>query len=348
MRHPGYPGDGYRLFVDGEEVLADWGNHSATTRKGSVEMKAGRKYALRLEYFDNASSAEVSFGYMTADPRAEDARIVRADAVIYCAGFDSSNEKENSDRTFALPEGQSEEIARLAALNENLIVVVNSGGGVDFSTFDDKAKAILMAWYPGQQGGQAIAEIVTGRISPSGRLPISVERRAEDNPTLGSYYENVARTHRKNTLQKRVTYNEGVFVGYRGYERSGVKPLYPFGYGLSYSTFEYSDLKVEKRDGGVVVSFAVKNTGGMDAAEVAQVYVGDVEASVPRPAKELKGYEKVFLKKGEQKRVEVTLTDEAFRFYDIFSHGFVTEPGDFNIFVGSSCEDIRLRGGVTL
>ena len=124
--------------------------------------------------------------------------------------------------------------------------------------------------------------------------------------------------------------------------------LYPFGYGLSYSTFEYSDLKVEKRDGGVVVSFAVKNTGGMDAAEVAQVYVGDVEASVPRPAKELKGYEKIFLKKGEQKRVEVTLTDEAFRFYDIFSHGFVTEPGDFNIFVGSSCEDIRLRGGVTL
>ena len=232
--------DGYRLFVDGEEVLADWGNHSATTRKGSVEMKAGRKYALRLEYFDNASSAEVSFGYMTADPR------------------------------------------------------------------------------------------------------------AEDNPTLGSYYENVARTHRKNTLQKRVTYNEGVFVGYRGYERSGVKPLYPFGYGLSYSTFEYSDLKVEKCDGGVVVSFAVRNTGGMDAAEVAQVYVGDVEASVPRPAKELKGYEKIFLKKGEQKRVEVMLTDEAFRFYDIFSHGFVTEPGDFNIFVGSSCEDIRLRGGVTL
>ena len=158
----------------------------------------------------------------------------------------------------------------------------------------------------------------------------------------------MARTHRKNTLQKRVTYNEGVFVGYRGYERSGVKPLYPFGYGLSYSTFEYSDLKVEKRDGGVVVSFAVKNTGGMDAAEVAQVYVGDVEVSVPRPAKELKGYEKIFLKKGEQKRVEVTLTDEAFRFYDIFSHGFVTEPGDFNIFVGSSCEDIRLRGGVTL
>ena len=233
-------------------------------------------------------------------------------------------------------------------IRDSLIVVVNSGGGVDFSTFDDKAKAILMAWYPGQQGGQAIAEIVTGRISPSGRLPISVERRAEDNPTLGSYYENVARTHRKNTLQKRVTYNEGVFVGYRGYERSGVKPLYPFGYGLSYSTFEYSDLKVEKCDGGVVVSFAVRNTGGMDAAEVAQVYVGDVEASVPRPAKELKGYEKIFLKKGEQKRVEVMLTDEAFRFYDIFSHGFVTEPGDFNIFVGSSCEDIRLRGGVTL
>lgn len=280
--------------------------------------------------------------------RAEDATIAQADAVIYCAGFDSSNERENHDRTFALPEGQCEEIARLAALNENLIVVINSGGGVDFSTFGDKAKAILLAWYPGQQGGQAIAEIVTGRISPSGRLPISIERRAEDNPTYGSYYENVARTHRKNTMQKRVTYGEGVFVGYRGYEHNGVKPLYPFGYGLSYSTFEYSDLKVEKRDGGVVVSFTVKNTGGMDAAEVAQVYVGDVEASVPRPVKELKGYEKVFLKRGEQRRVEVMLTDEAFWFYDIFSHGFVTEPGDFRIFVGASSEDIRLQGGVTI
>lgn len=340
--------DGYRLFLDGSEVLADWGNHSVTSRKGSVALEAGRKYDLRIEYFDNASLAEVSFGYAVSDSREDDAKIAAADAVVYCAGFDSTCEKENADRTFALPEGQSAQIARLAALNENLIVVVNSGGGVDFSDFGDKAKAILMAWYPGQEGGRAIAEILTGRISPSGRLPISIERRAEDNPTFDSYYENVGRTHRKNTMQKRIAYNEGVFVGYRGYGRSGVKPLYPFGYGLTYSSFEYSDLKVEKRDNGVVVSFVVKNTGDADAAEVAQVYVGDVEASVPRPAKELKGYEKVFLKKGGQQRIEVVLPDGAFRFYDIFSHGFVLEPGDFTIFVGASSEDIRLEGKVTL
>ena len=143
--------------------------------------------------------------------------IESADAVIYCAGFDSSTEGENCDRPFSLPQQQLKEIAEAAMLNPNLIVVVNAGGGVDFTPIVDKARAVLMAWYPGQEGGRAIAEILTGRINPSGRLPITVERRAEDNPTFDSYRANVAQVYNS---PLRVSYDEGVFVGYRGYDRA--------------------------------------------------------------------------------------------------------------------------------
>lgn len=339
--------DGYRLYVDGREVLADWRNHSATTRSATLNVVAGKSYPLRLEYYDNASTATVSLRYLFNDVTEQDRKIAAADAVIYCAGFASDTERENYDRTFGLPEGQAAEIAAVAKLNPNLIVVVNSGGGVDFAEFGDKARAILMAWYPGQEGGRAIAEILTGAVSPSGKLPISIERRAEDNPAYGSYYENVDRSHRKGAPQPRVNYNEGIFVGYRGYDRSEVEPLYAFGYGLSYTTFAYSGLKIARQDDGSYrVSFDVKNTGRRDGAEVAQLYVSDLTASVPRPVKELKGYEKVYLKKGETKRVEMCLPHDAFAFYDMDRHDFVVEPGDFLLQVGASSRDLRLKGTV--
>ena len=193
--------------------------------------------------------------------------------------------------------------------------------------------------------GVSIAEILTGAVSPSGKLPISIERRAEENPTCGSYYENVPRSHRKNATQSRVCYNEGVFVGYRGYDRSEVEPLYPFGFGLSYTTFAYSGLKIARlEDGSYAVSFDVKNTGRRDGAEVAQLYVSDLTCSVPRPVKELKGYEKVFLKRGAAQRVEMRLPREAFAFYDMERHDFVVEPGDFLLQVGASSRDLRLKG----
>ena len=152
---------------------------------------------------------------------------------------------------------------------------------------------------PDREGGRAVAEILTGAVSPSGKLPISIERRAEDNPCYGSYYENVDRSHRKGAPQPRVNYDEGIFVGYRGYDRTATEPLYAFGYGLSYTTFAYSGLKVARQDDGSCrVSFDVRNTGRRDGAEVAQLYVSDLAASVPRPVRELKGYEKVFLKQG--------------------------------------------------
>ena len=332
--------DGYRLYIDDREIIADWYDHFITMKRASVDVEAGKSYKVRLEYYNAWASGTLRMCSACHSPILPQQEIESADAVIYCAGFDSSTEGENCDRSFSLPQQQLKEIAEAAMLNPNLIVVVNAGGGVDFTPIVDKARAVLMAWYPGQEGGRAIAEILTGRINPSGRLPITVERRAEDNPTFDSYRANVAQVYNS---PLRVSYDEGVFVGYRGYDRTDTEPMYPFGYGLSYTTFDYANLKMERLDdGNVAVSFEVTNTGRFAGSEVAQLYVGDEVASVPRPEKELKGYEKVRLEPGETKSVEIRLSPDAFAFYDMNRHDFVIEPGDFTISVGASSRDIRL------
>jgi beta-glucosidase len=226
-----------------------------------------------------------------------------------------------------------------------VVVVLNGGGGIEMASWLDDVKAVLMAWYPGQQGGTAISEIITGKVSPSGKLPISIETRLEDNPSYAHYYENVPRMRVPSiNPYSRVEYREGIFMGYRGYEKNDVTPLFPFGFGLSYTSFEYSDLQITQDGREYVVSFNVKNAGKMAGAEVAQVYVTDDECSVARPEKELKGFDKIFLKPGETRRVSVILDDEAFRFYDLESHAFTVEPGTFTISVASSSADIRLTG----
>lgn len=335
--------DGYRLFVNDQHITGDWGNHSYSSREVEMPVEAGKEYRFRIEFFDNISSAIIRFGAYRLNEETLHKGLAKVDNVVFCTGFNSNTEGEGFDRPFALLRYQELFIRKIASMHPNLIVVLNAGGGVDFTAWHDAAKAILLAWYPGQEGGQAIAEILTGKISPSGKLPISIERKWEDNPVYNSYYENLK------AEIKRVDYSEGVFVGYRGYDRSGKKPFYPFGYGLSYSTFDYSNLTVEKTgEYEVTISFDVKNTGRMDASEVAQVYVRDVESSVPRPLKELKGYEKVFLKKGETKRVTIVLDKDAFSYYDMNRHQFVVEKGAFEILAGPASNQLPLKAKVEL
>ena len=226
--------------------------------------------------------------------------------------------------------------------------MLNGGGGIDMASWLPDVKAVLMAWYPGQQGGTAVSEIITGKVSPSGKLPISIEERLEDNPCYANYYENVPRMRVPEiNPYSRNEYREGIFMGYRGYEKNGVKPLFPFGFGLSYTSFGYSDLQIVRDGREFVVSFNVKNTGKVAGAEVAQVYVTDDECSVVRPEKELKGFDKIYLKPGESKHVQVRLDDEAFRFYSLESHDFVVESGTFTVSVASSSADIRLKSTIT-
>jgi beta-glucosidase len=277
------------------------------------------------------------------EPQAR-ALAARADAVVLAVGFDHETESEGADRTFRLPPGQAELIREVVAANKNVVVVITSGGGVDMNDWVGLAPAVVAAWYPGQEGGTALAEILLGDVNPSGRLPVTFERRWEDNPASASYYP-VGET-------KRVEYREGVFVGYRGYEKKGVGPLFPFGHGLSYTTFAYANLSVRPSGGGAgplfEVSFDVKNTGTRAGAEVAQVYVGDGHARVPRPPKELKGFAKVVLRPGETRRVTVKLDGRSFAYYDAEGRRWRADPGDFDVLVGRSSAQIELRGRVAL
>ena len=334
--------DGYRMFIDGKQVLADWGNHGTTERTYLFNAEANRKYDVRIEYFDNSSTARIElkmFNKAYVEHNRES--FAKADAVVMCVGFDSTTEKENSDRSFEFPYNQAEMIRQIAAINPNVIVVVNVGGGFEMESWIDSTKAVLCAWYPGQEGGQAIAEIISGKLNPSGRLPISIERKLEDNPTWGSYYHNLDVKVRSNPY-KRVNYKEGLFLGYRGYDRKQVKPMFPFGYGLSYTTFKYDNLKVTNGANGYLVEFDVTNTGKVDGAEVAQVYVGYNNKSVILPVKQLKGYEKVNIAKGATHHFAIEIPYSNLSYYDIISHDFVDASKDVTIYVGSSAQDIHL------
>jgi beta-glucosidase len=201
---------------------------------------------------------------------------------------------------------------------------------------------LLHTWYPGQEGGTAIAEILFGDVNPSGKLPASFEKRWEDNATFNSYH----------AKEKKLPYTEGVFVGYRHFDAKNIEPLYPFGFGLSYTTFEYKNLKVTPSSSAanpkVTVEFEVVNTGARAGAEVAQVYVGEVGPALPRPVKELKGFEKVSLQPGESKKVSIILNKQAFAYYDVGNKRWSVKPGSFLISVGSSSRLIRFSQQVTL
>ena len=338
--------DGYRININGKVVAGDWGNHSWSSREVEYNVEKGHSYDILVEFFDNISDAGINLSISALDDELLEKELKRADNVVYCTGFNSDCEGEGFDRSFALPTYQEQFISRIAELNPRLAVVLNAGGGVDFTRWIDKTRAVLLAWYPGQEGGQAIAEILTGRISPSGKLPISIESKFADNPCADNYYKNAAPKERECA---HVDYREGVFTGYRGYDRSGVRPLFPFGFGLSYTTFELSNLRLNKLgDNNVEVLVDVTNTGRREAAEVVQVYVTDNECSVPRPVKELKGFDKVNLKPGETRTVKIVLDDEAFAYYSMDKNRFIVEPGEFTISVGDSSDNLTLTHTINL
>ena len=274
----------------------------------------------------------------------------KAAAVIVCLGYDSLSEAENMDRKYTLPKGQDDLILRMAKYNDNVVVVANSGGEFDISAWQDHVKAILLTWYPGQEGGNALAAILSGKVSPSGRLPFTFWGAKDKNPAQ-KWYDVQPQIHKdpKRQHYNYTTYGEGVFLGYRGVEHFGVTPLYPFGFGISYTTFDYADASIVPSGDGFDVSFTVRNTGMADAKEVAQVYVAPVNAApVMRPAKELKGYDKKFIGRGGQAHFTIHLDRDAFSYYDVQSHRWVVAPGQYKILIGPSSADAKLELEITL
>lgn len=279
------------------------------------------------------------------DPQAKQIA-AKADAVVLAVGFDEEVETEGADREFGLPPGQEELIREITAANPNTVVVITSGGSVDVSPWVDRARAVVAAWYPGQEGGAALASLLVGESNFSGRLPISWERAAADNPSYANYYYNDPQH------PNRIDYKEGVFVGYRGYQHTNMKPQFPFGFGLSYTTFKYENLKISPVKGNAKalysVSFDVTNTGKRAGADVAQVYVAPRDPKVPRPVRELKNFARVQLAPGETKQVSVPLDARAFAYYDVKSKGWRADPGRYAIEVARSVDDIAATQEITL
>jgi beta-glucosidase len=269
-----------------------------------------------------------------------------------------TSDSEGWDRPFELPEDQENRVTECVNNNPNTVVIVTTGSGIRITSWNDKAKAIIYAWYGGQIGNKALVEIVAGKTNPSGKLPITIEREFKDSPGYGylpdseklytGWHDEEERVHPVYDVH----YTEGVFVGYRWYEKKNIEPLYPFGHGLSYTRFQYSDLRLSKEKfnkGDVItVSFTVENVGGQRGSEIAQVYIQDVESSVPRPVKELKGFQKVDLKPGQSTTITLKLGTKDFSFWNPQTKDWFAESGKFIIHVGSSSRDIRLRKEVDL
>lgn len=329
--------DGVRIYVDGKLVAQDWCEHSSRAAEAMVDLDE-RDHDLMIEYYQALHGACASFSWRQASidllKEAKD-----ADAIVYCVGFNQGNEGEGFDRSFELPKEQMDVLCNIAKFNKNVIAVINSGGGVNWEGWVDSVPAIIEAWYPGQEVGRVVAETIFGDVNPSGKLPATFEKHEKDNPTAPYYNIND---------NGKTPYTEGIFVGYRGYDKNKMEPQFCFGYGLSYTTFKFGDLNISEKGTGdsrtIEVSCTVTNTGDRAGSEVAQLYVGDVECSVPRPIRELKGFSKLALKPGESKTASFTLSKDDLAFYDVNIHSWVTEPGEFKVWVGSSSRDLPLHG----
>jgi len=309
-----------------------------------INLEKGKTYDFKAEYSsgENNAFALVRFSYKTSlsvegDPIERAVKLAQeSDVAVIIAGFSDLYESEGNDRpNMDLPGGQDELIRAVAAANPNTVVVVNAGAPVAMPWVEDVG-GVILAYYPGQEGGHALANILFGDVNPSGKLTVSFPKRLADNPAYINY-----------PGWKDVHYGERLFVGYRYYDAKDVEPLFPFGYGLSYTEFEYSSLTlpVKVQPGETFqVSMTVRNAGRVAGQEVIQLYVRDVESTLIRPEKELKGFAKVALEPGESKSVDFMLDPRALSYYDPHQKSWVAEAGTFEVLVGASSRDIRLSG----
>ncbi|MBI9040975.1 glycoside hydrolase family 3 protein [Lutibacter sp.] len=280
--------------------------------------------------------------------------IKNADVVLISIG---TLDNEGWDKSFELPKETNEMILSIASKNPNTVVIVNSGSGIEMTPWNSKVAGVINSWYVGQNGNIALAEIVSGKTNPSGKLPISIEKQFSDSPGANYLPENAVmysgwlEDGNMEYPQIDVTYSEGVLVGYRWYETKKIEPLYAFGFGLSYSTFEFSNLKLSTNklteNNTLKVTFQITNTSNIEGAEVAQLYVQDLESSVIRPLKELKGFKKVQLKRDESVLIEMELTPKDLSFYDVNSKSWKAETGVFNILVGNASNNTPLKTSFT-
>ena len=337
--------DGFRLFIDDVRVIDEYRDGAFRERRFTKNVTAGEKYNMRLEYYQAEGGASIDFAWIK---EGDDNRFVtelnKADVVVAFIGHNQASESEAGDRSASLPTAANDLIMQAGNCSKPIIAVVNAGGNVYMQDWEPKTKALIWAWYGGQEAGTAMAKMLLGDISPSGKLPVTFEKRWADNPAYNSYYDT--------DNDKRVEFTEGVFIGYRGYDKLNRVVQYPFGYGLSYTTFSLSNMQVSDlvdSDNLFEVSIDVENTGAMAGAEVVQLYVNKQESSpVERPIRELKNYEKVHLQPSERTTVTMTLTKDDFSYFCVDAKKFVVDNGSYKIEAGVSSRDIKLTNDVNV
>jgi beta-glucosidase len=347
-----------RLSVDGTVVVDNWaptpGGGESFFGLGSTEvgvdvwLEAGSEHVILVEYANDGLPGLGGLAIGCEPPRPDDlveravALAARADAVVMVVGTSAEWETEGRDRTrMELPGRQDELVARVAAVNPHTVVVVNAGSPVAMEWADDVC-AIAQLWFPGEEGAPALAAVLFGDADPGGRLPVTVPRAIEDTPAFTSYPGE----------RGKVVYGESVFAGYRWYDRRRIEPRFAFGHGLSYTSFVFGALELDRieldGDARVELRVPVTNTGTRTGTEVVQCYVHDVAASVARPEQELRAFAKVALGPGQSATVVIGLDSRAFAFWDPDTHGWLVEPGDFEIRIGASSRDIRAVAVVTV
>jgi len=331
-----------KLTIDGEVVVDNWNptgrsdafmGYGSAEAAGTIALQAGAAHTIEVEFVPPAGLGALEIGCRPPSPPDLMERAVAAaraaDSVVCIVGTDNDWETEGNDReSMALPAPQDELVRAVAGANPNTIVIVNAASPVEMPWADDVA-AIMQVWFPGEEWGNALADVVSGDISPSGKLPTTVPFRLEDTPAFTNYPGE----------RGRVRYGEGIFVGYRWYDTRRIEPRFCFGHGLSYTTFALDPPTWD----GSRVRLRMTNTGDVRGAETVQCYVHDREASVARPAQELKAFAKVWLDPGESREVELPLDDRAFAFWDVDARAWTVEPGAFELRIGTSSRAIAHR-----
>ena len=333
------------MFIGQQMIIDDTTDGERRSCNQPVDLVQGKAYDLRVEYAHSQRRPVARLEWVRPDDRVladVKAAAAGADIAIVVAGT-LGTEGEGRDRTsMDLPQGQAQVIAAAAAANKRTIVVLNNGTPVTLLPWLEKVPALIETWFPGEEGGHALAAILFGDINPSGKLPITLGARREDYPDYGNY-PGTGGT---------VRYEEGIYVGYRHFDKKGIAPVFPFGFGLSYTTFQYANLRLSstvfnpKRNFNASVD--ITNTGMRAGEEVVELYTHDPAPKIDRPVRELKGFAKVALGPGQTKTVTIPLSGRSFAYCDVPGKRWKAYPGDYDIEVGSSSRDIRLRNRVRL
>ena len=336
--------NGVRLYLDGRLVIDAWTDQAPGKYKiAQYKFEAGRRYDIKVEFYENWGSCSCILGMEPYQPGpAMDNAVAlakKSDLAIVCVGLNSEMEGEAKDRDdLNLPEAQINLIREIARVNKNTVVVLYGATPILMTDWIEDVPVVIDALYPGQEGGNALADILFGEVSPSGRLPLTFIKRWEDSGVFASYPGD-------RDLAK---YTDGIFVGYRFLDKENIEPLFPFGYGLSYTTFEYSDLQLDRKKlkgtDSLTVTLRVKNSGKIEADEVVQLYIGDQKASVEREVRSLKGFKRIHLRPEQSRTVTFRVGKDALSFYDEKSKQWKAEPGQFKVELGASSRDIRLTG----